>query len=136
VKYLLDTNVVSELRRRTPNENVLTWFDRTDSSTLYLSVLTLGEIRKGVEIVTRRDPATGRSLQHWLDGLRQHFRDRLVDIDTDVAEAWGRLAAIRPLPIVDALLAATASVHGMTVVTRNMRDIADIGVDAIDPWQS
>ena len=135
MRYLLDTNVVSELRRKAPDANVVAWFRRNDPATLHISVLTLGEIVKGVESLSRRDPVAGRSLNEWLDGLRRHYADRLIGIDAAVAEAWGRLSAVRPLPVIDALLAATASAHGMTLITRNRRDIAGTGVVAISPWE-
>ena len=134
MSYLLDTNVVSELRRRQPDGAVLAWLRRADPAALHLSVLTLGEIVKGAESLARRDPAAGRALHHWLDGLRHHYADRLLGIDGAVAETWGRLSALRPLPVIDGLLAATALVHGLTLVTRNLRDVAGTGAAVVDPW--
>lgn len=136
MKYLLDTNVVSELRRKTPSPTVLAWFRRADPDDLHISVLTLGEIAKAAEGLSRRDPPAGRVLLKWLEGLRKHYVDRLVGIDAEVAEEWGRLTARRPLPVIDALLAATALAHGMTFVTRNIRDVADVGIAAINPWDA
>jgi len=134
VNYLLDTNVVSEVRRKQPDANVLAWFARIDPAAIHLSVLTLGEIIKGTETLTRRDPIAAQSLRDWLDGLRHHYADRLLGVDGGVAEAWGRLSALRPLPVIDGLLVATALVHKMALVTRNVRDVAGTGATIINPW--
>jgi len=134
VTFLLDTNVVSETRRRAPNANVVAWLRQTDPSALYLSVLTLGEIAKGADLLGRRDPVAGAALMEWLDKLRQSFADRLLPINAEVAETWGRLAAVRPLPVIDGLLAATALTRRMTFVTRNGADVAGTGVRIVDPW--
>lgn len=134
MSYLLDTNVVSELRRKAPDASVLAWFGRTDPNDLHLSVLTLGEVAKGAASLSRRDPKAGKSLRDWLDGLRARYSDRLIGINALVAEEWGRLSAGRPLPVIDGLLAATALVHGMVLVTRNGTDVADTGVGVVNPW--
>ena len=136
MNYLLDTNVISEARKKAPDDRVAAWLRRSDPGELYLSVLSLGEIVKGAEIVARRDPAMARSLRRWLDGLREHYADRVIAFDGRIAEEWGRLSALRTLAVIDALIAATASVHGMTLVTRNVRDVAGIGVATVDPWNS
>jgi len=135
VSFLLDTNVISEARRKTPDANVVAWLGRADPAALHISVLTLGEIAKGAEVLVRRDADAGRSLLGWLEGLRSHYAERLIGIDADVATEWGRLAALRPLPVIDGLLAATARVHGLTLVTRNVRDVAELGVAVINPWE-
>lgn len=135
MKYLLDTNVVSELRRKAPEANVLAWFSRIDPAALYLSVLTLGEIARGIESLARRDASAAMAIHKWLDGLREHYADRLVLVDAEIAEEWGRLSAPRPLPVIDGLLAATAKVRGMTLVTRKGRDVKGTGVAVIDPWK-
>jgi predicted nucleic acid-binding protein len=131
--YLVDTNVLSEARRgRTePRE----WLRSVAPSTIYLSVVTLGEIMKGVALKQRTDPHMAASLMEWLDLLRRDHADRILPIDDDVAIAWGRLAAERPRSMADGLIAATASVHDKTIVTRNVRDFQDTGVPVIDPWQ-
>jgi predicted nucleic acid-binding protein len=134
VKFLLDTNIVSETRRRSPDPNVLTWLRRADPADLYISVLTIGEVVKGCEAVGRRDPAAGQALRHWLDGLRHLYAERLIGIDMAVAEEWGRLMALRPLPVIDGLLAATVSVHDMTLVTRNVKDVEGTGIALVNPW--
>lgn len=136
MKFLLDTNVVSELRRKAPDKAVLAWLSRADPAALHLSVLTLGEIAKGAESLARRDAAAGRALGRWLDGLRRHYGERLVAVDAEIAEAWGRLAAARPLPVIDGLLAATALARGMTLVTRNAGDVEGTGVEVVDPWRA
>lgn len=135
MKYLLDTNVISEPRRKAPDPNVLAWFRKVDPGSLYISVLTLGEIAKGAESLSRRDPANGNSLLAWLGGLRHLYADRLIGIDGGIAERWGRLSAVRSLPVIDGLLAATALALDMTLVTRNTRDIAGTGVAVINPWE-
>ena len=136
MKFLLDTNVVSETRRKVPDAKVLAWFRRVDPSAIHLSVLTLGEIAKGAENLARRDAIAGRAIREWLDGLRQLYADRVIAIDIEIAETWGRLSAGRPLPVIDGLLAATASARGMTLVTRNRRDFAGTGVAVVSPWET
>jgi predicted nucleic acid-binding protein len=135
VTYLLDTNVLSELRRKQPAPEVVAWVEARPATTLYLSVLTLGEIRRGVEAMP--DSARRLALSDWLETeLPAFFAGRLLGIDTAVAARWGSLLARagRPLPAIDSLLAATALHHGLTLVTRNVADFSDIGVELIDPW--
>ncbi len=100
-----------------------------------LSAVTIGEIEKGIQIRRRRDPRAGERLQIWFDGLRRDFGDRILPVDERVAIAWGRIAAGRSRSVTDALIAATAQVHGLTLVTRNVRDFADLGLPLVDPWQ-
>jgi len=135
LSYLLDTNVLSELRRKTPNAGVVEWFARRPASTLFLSVLTLGELRKGVEGMADADRRT--ALLDWLEAeLPIFFTGRILSVDVQVADRWGRLmaAAKRPVPAIDSLLAATAAHHGLSLVTRNVRDFVDSGLDVINPW--
>lgn len=135
MSYLLDTNVLSELRRKQPDARVLQWFAQRPAGTLYLSVLTLGEIRKGVEALA--DQPRRLLLLDWLETkLPAFFSGRILGIDTAVAERWGRLVAQagRPLPAIDSLLAATAAQHGLILVTRNVRDVQGLGVQVINPW--
>ena len=101
---------------------------------LHLSVLTLGEIRKGIELLRDRDPAQAEVFAAWLGELRTRFADRIVSIDARVAEQWGRLNAAAPRNTVDSLIAATASIHGLTVVTRNTGDFEACGVPLLNPW--
>ena len=135
MSFLLDTNVVSETRRARADVNVLAWFRRNQPDSLYLSVLTVGEIAKGIAKLARRDAATAAALQQWLDAIRIHYADRVIEVDVEVAETWGRLSAVHPLPVIDGLLAATALVRGMTLVTRNVHDVAATGVSVINPWE-
>ena len=137
MSYLLDTHVLSELRRKTPEAAVVEWFSGRPASTLYLSVLTLGELRKGIEGVA--DAKRRMALTDWLEtDLPAFFAGRILAVDTSVADRWGRLlsTAGRPLPAIDSLLAATAAQHGLSLVTRNTRDFAALGLDVINPWSN
>lgn len=135
MKYLLDTNVISELRKRhRANPLVRSWFNERMPHELFLSVLTLGELRRGAEIIKRRDPASAVALRAWLDSTRTYFGNHIVDVDAAVADRWGRLGILAPLPDIDSLLAATALVHGMTVVTRNVRHVAPTGAPCLNPF--
>ena len=135
MSFLLDTNVVSEPRRKLPDARVRAWLRSADPAGLFLSVLTLGEIAKGIEALVSREPARAEALRDWLAGLRDHFSDRILPVDAAVAETWGRLSSARPLPVVDGLIAATALTHGFTLVTRNLRDVEGTGVRVINPWE-
>ncbi len=132
--YLLDTNVVSAARKREPS--VLGWIERHDAFGLAISVVTLGEVERGVHMKRRRDPAAARHLQVWLNRLHNQFRDRTFDIDDRVALEWGRIDALRTRGVPDGLIAATALVHDLTLVTRNVADFADTGVRLLNPWQA
>ena len=135
MSYLLDTNVLSELRRKAPNAGVVDWFAQRPASTLYLSVLTLGELRKGIEGMA--DVKRRTVLFDWLEAeLPIFFTGRVLSVDAQVADRWGRLvaAANRPVPAIDSLLAATAAHHGLSLVARNVRDFADLGLEVINPW--
>jgi toxin FitB len=133
--YLLDTNVVSELRRRQPDRRVLAWFESVPSARLFLSVLTVGEIRLGIERLRRKDPVRAEGLEWWLRGLRDTYRDHVIDVDAETAQEWGRLNVPDPLPVIDGLLAASAKVRGWTLVTRNTADLARSGVVMINPFE-
>ena len=136
--FLLDTNVISELVKAKPEPRVTNWIETTEETLLYLSVLTLGEIRKGIASL----PHSARrvKLEVWLDHeLALRFSDRILPVDQQVADRWGRIAgsaAARksPLPVIDGLFAATAQHHNLILVTRNTRDIGATGVPAFDPW--
>jgi len=135
--FLLDTNVVSELRRKRPEPRVLHWFERVDDKQLYLSVLTIGEIRRGIERLT--DPMQRSQLTLWLEGtLFPWLGSHLLPVNLAVAERWGHLCgtAGRPLPAIDSLLAATALEHRLTLVTRNLSDFDLPGVHIINPWEA
>jgi toxin FitB len=136
VNYLIDTNIISEVRKgERCNANVAAWYSSLDDAEIYLSVLVLGEIRKGIERVRPHDPARARALERWLSILRESFADRVLPVDRLVADEWGRMAAKLPLPAIDALLAATAKVHRMTLATRNLSDVADLGADVLNPFE-
>lgn len=135
MSFLLDTNVVSEPRRRRPDSQVVAWLRDQDPDLLFVSVLTLGEIAFGAEARARRDPAAGRSLSAWLSSIRTEYADRVLPVTGDIAETWGRLGGRRPLPVIDGLLAATAVVHRFTLVTRNVRDFRDLEIGLLDPWR-
>lgn len=135
MSYLLDTNLVSELRRKAPNPGVLAWMQQRPASTLFLSVLTLGELRKGVEGLA--DAQRKLMLNDWLESdLPTFFTGRILAIDADVSDLWGRMmaAAGRPLPAIDSLIAATAARHDLSLVTRNVRDFEGLGIALINPW--
>ncbi len=137
--FLLDTNVISEIIKPEPNSNVLRWIDDTDETILFLSVLTLGEIRNGIE---RLNPEKRRGrLESWLTvDLRLRFRDRVLTVNEPIAERWGTLSAKaakkgRPVPVIDGLLAATALHHDLMLVTRDDTDVSGTGVATFNPWQ-
>jgi toxin FitB len=136
VSYLLDTNVVSELRRPRPDQAVLSWFGSVGSADLWLSVLVLGEIRQGVEQLARRDADQAAVREKWLLDLADLFSDRIVPVTAEVADLWGRLNVPDRLPAVDGLLAATALVHGWTLVTRNTADVVRTGVRLLNPFEA
>jgi toxin FitB len=133
--YLLDTNVVSETRKTRADRGVIAFLSAADAAGLYLSALTLGELRKGVEARRHGDPAAADRLGAWVDGIETTFADRVLAIDAAVARRWGELSAKRSLPVIDTLIAAMAIEHGLTLVTRNTRDLASTGVPLVDPWQ-
>ena len=133
-EYLLDTNVLSETRKRGADSGVISFLQNTEPSALYLSVLALGELRKGVAIKRRSDPSAAKSLGAWVDGLEQSFADRVLGIDAPVARLWGEWSADRPRPVIDTLMAATAALREMTLVTRNVRDLRGIKVKLLNPW--
>ena len=138
MSYLIDTNVIFELVRAKPDAAVLDWFANTPDEALFLSALTLGEIRKGVEKLTNpEDTARRERLRLWLEhDLRDWFGPRILPIGPDVADHWGRLLAQagRPVPAIDSLLAATALHHDLRLVTRNARDFDYAGLEVINPW--
>ena len=138
MSFLLDTAVISELVRKRPSDVVLKWIDGQDEASLYLSVLTIGELEKGVA----RLPVSARRnrLQSWVRrDLPERFGGRLLPIDARTAARWGSIAGEsekrgRPLPVIDCLIAATALVHGLAVATRNVGDFARCGAACVNPW--
>jgi hypothetical protein len=137
LSYLLDTNVVSEPARARPSPRVLAWLDSVPGDALFISVLTLGEIRKGVEKLT--DAKRREKLRLWLEAdLPEWFGQRVLSIDVAVADRWGRMLAEigRPVPSIDSLLAATALHHGLRLVTRNDADFSYPGLEVLNPWSA
>ena len=133
--YLLDTNVLSELRKRSRcSPSVAAWIQPIASTELYVSVLALGEIRKGIELIAKRDAMAAAKLETWLGGLYTSYADRILDVTAVVAEEWGRMNAIRPLSAADGLIAATAKVNDLTLVTRNVQDLHGVGVRLLNPF--
>ena len=135
--FLLDTNVISELVSKRPDPKVVQWIEDTDEELLYLSVLTMGEIRKG--ITSHPDAARRVKLEAWLSReLKQRFVGRILSLDENVADRWGVIIgrAATPIPVIDGLLAATALEHNLTFVTRNTRDVSATGVPVFNPWTS
>ena len=133
--YLLDTNVLSETRKRQPAARVAEWIAATPPDRLHVSVLTLGEIEQGiVRVRGRGDRDQAFALERWLRDVQAGFEDRVLPVTLPIATAWGRQQYAQPLPVIDALIAATARVHGLTVVTRNVKDFELAGVQVLDPF--
>ena len=134
--WLIDTNIISEVRKGPRcHPAVAAWWSSVEDRDLFLSTLTIGEIRKGVETIRARDPEKARALDTWLQAILHAFGPRILSVDAAVAESWGRISAIRSVPVVDALLAATASAHGLVLVTRNATDVAGLGVRVLNPFE-
>jgi toxin FitB len=133
--YLLDTMILSELRKRQRDARLVAWLKDTRPVDLYLSVVTIGEVEKGIAEQRRLDPAFAARLAVWLDATLRHYERRIVPVDIAVARRWGQLADAHSNAGADLLIAATALEHGLTVVTRNIRHFADTGVPLFDPSQ-
>jgi hypothetical protein len=137
LSFLVDTNVISELRKGArANPGVRAWFADVADEEVHLSVLVVGELRRGIETIRRRDPRQAVSLERWLGRVKSGHEARILPVDSRVAEEWGRLTALRPASVVDALMAATAKVHGLVLVTRNTRDVAWTGVPCLNPFET
>jgi len=135
VKFLLDTNIISEIRKRNrANPNVARWVARTPVEEIGTSVIVLAEIRRGIELKRRSDPEQARSLDQWYAHMRTKLGERVLPIDEPIGDAWALLSILNPLPLIDGLLAATAKVHGLTLVSRNVDDIAATGVPLLNPF--
>jgi predicted nucleic acid-binding protein len=134
--YLLDTNVVSETRKIRADPRVTGFLDATSGDRLYLSVLTLGELRKGVALRRRTDATIADRLGAWVDEIESTFADRVIPVDAAAAQIWGELSAGRSLPVVDTLIAATAMARDLILVTRNTSDVAMTGVRVLNPWDA
>ena len=136
MKYLLDTNVLSEVRRPRGDEGVKRWISSAHTAELYLSALVAGEIRRGIERLKRRDPVGAEVYEAWLGTVLRDYADRILPVDAEIADEWGRMSVPDPIPIVDGLMAATAKVRGMTFVTRNTADVERTGVRVLNPFGS
>lgn len=135
MSYLLDTNVISELRKRDRGHpGVVRWAASVDPGELHTSVLVIGEIRRGIELKRRSDPVQAIALEGWLDKVRAGLGGRILPVDERVAELWGTLGVPAAVPAIDGLIAATAMVHGLTIVTRDFGDMARTGASLFNPF--
>lgn len=136
MRYLLDTNILSETIKKKPDNNVVSWLESVPQEQLYISVITIGEIRKGIEKLPTS--AKCQKLLHWLETeLVSWFHLHIIPIDIEIAEKWGYLMAAskRPLPAIDSLISATALTHNLTLVTRNIADFKDVhALETLNPW--
>jgi hypothetical protein len=136
VGFLIDTNILSELRKgERADQQVRTWYASISVSDIHVSVIVLGEIRRGAELLRRRDPIAAASLDSWLATLRVSLGNRLLPISEEVADCWGRLGVPDAIPVADGLLAATALVHDLVLVTRNTRDVERSGARLLNPFE-
>jgi toxin FitB len=135
VTWLVDTNIISEVRKGPRcHPGVAAWWAAVEDRDLFLSALTLGEIRRGIEGIRHRDPVKAATLERWLRDVSEAFGARIIGVDPAVADAWGRMSAARSVPVIDALLAATAQVHDLVFVTRNTADVSGLGVRTLNPF--
>jgi toxin FitB len=135
VNVLVDTNVVSELKRgRNADPRVVAWFSKMPVERVFTSVVVLGEIRRGIELVARRDKPQAEVLERWYASVREQLANRVLSVDEPIMMLWSKITVPNPLPAYDGLIAATALVHGMTVATRNSADYRRAGVEVFDPW--
>ena len=136
MRYLLDTNVLSEAHKLRGDEGVVRWILSTSAEDLHLSVLVLGEIQRGAERLRRRDPQQASVYEIWLEAVARDYADRILPVDAEIAEEWGRMSVLDPVPIVDGLMAATAMVKGMIFVTRNTAGVERTGVRLLNPFDA
>ena len=137
MSFLVDTNVISELRKGPrANPAVRRWFESLEADEVFLSVIVIGEIRRGIESIRRRDRTSAARLDRWLRQVVEGYRDRILSVDARIAEEWGRLNVPNPIPVVDGLMAATARVHNLTLATRNVKDVERTGVSLLNPFDA
>jgi hypothetical protein len=134
VNYLLDTNVLSEPTRPRPDPKVMDWIDTTPLNTLFISVLSLGELTKGIAQILDRDKQRAETYAGWLVSIRRQYAGRVLPVDAPVVETWGMMASTGSFPILDALIVSTARAHGLVLATRNRRDFENLGVQIFNPW--
>ncbi len=135
MSYLIDTNIISEVRKGARcDAHVAAWYASLADEDLFLSTLVLGEIRRGIELARPRDPLKATALENWLRDVKAAFIGRVLGIDDAVSDQWGRMSAIRPVPAIDGLLAATALTHGLTLATRNDRHVVGLGASVLNPF--
>jgi predicted nucleic acid-binding protein len=136
MSYLIDTNIISEIRKGARcDAHVSAWYAGVADEELFLSTLVLGEIRKGIELARPKDAAKAVGLERWLQDVETAFGERVLGIDNAISDQWGRMCAIRPVPVIDSLLAATALINDLTLVTRNDRDVAGLGAKVLNPFK-
>jgi toxin FitB len=134
--FLIDTNIISEVRKgERCDARVATWYTAIADSDIFLSVLVLGEIRRGVELARRTDACKADALASWLELVEQTFGPHILPINGAVADEWGRMSALRPIPVIDGLLAATAKVHGLTLATRDDEALQGLGARILNPFR-
>ncbi len=135
MSYLIDTNVISEFRKgKRCDKQVANWFASITDDEIFFSVLTIGELRRGIDRIQRRDKNSASALNRWLRGLIDASQDRILNVDRAIAEEWGRMNVPDPLPVIDSLLAATAKIHGLALITRNTKNIIRTGVSCLNPF--
>lgn len=136
MSYLIDTNIISEVRKGARcDAHVSAWYASIADEDLFLSTLVLGEIRTGIELARPRDAGKAAALERWLREVESAFGGRVLGIDNAISDQWGRMGAIRSVPVIDGLLAATALTNGLTLVTRNDRDVAGLGATVLNPFK-
>lgn len=132
--YVLDTNVISELSKRTPHERVLAWMGTMPD--VYLSVLTVGELLRGIPRLHAKDRTRAEHLSQWIQGVRSKFATKIIPVDSQAIERWAQMSTQRTLPVIDSLIAATALAHDLTIATRNVKDFQDTGVRVFNPFNA
>ena len=137
MSYLIDTNIISEIRKGARCDvHVSAWYASIADADIFLSTLVLGEIRQGMELARPRDAGKAAALERWLRDVEAAFDGRVLGVDNAVSDQWGRMSAVRPVPVIDGLLAATALTYNLTLVTRNDRDVAGLGAAVLNPFRN